>query len=192
VGRAVGDRVADIGRDPDVFEAFYRRHVEAVERFVARRVEDPFLAADLTADVFLAAIDTSHTYRPSRGTPTGWLYGVARNVVATEFRRHAREHRATRRIAGRALVADDDLARLLERIDAETGARELHAAMDALPDGERAVLELVALEELSVREAAQVLGIRAVTARVRLHRARRTVRTQLAPAETTQLTEASS
>lgn len=30
-----------IGRDPDAFEAFYRRHVREVERFVARRVNDP-------------------------------------------------------------------------------------------------------------------------------------------------------
>jgi RNA polymerase sigma-70 factor (ECF subfamily) len=48
-----------IDRDPDAFEAFYRAHIELVRRFVARRVSDPHLAADLTADVFLAAIDAA-------------------------------------------------------------------------------------------------------------------------------------
>ena len=39
-----------IATDPEALEAFYREHVEAVQRFVARRVSDPHLAADLTAD----------------------------------------------------------------------------------------------------------------------------------------------
>jgi DNA-directed RNA polymerase specialized sigma24 family protein len=50
--------------------------------------------------------------------------------------------------------------------------RELHAGLQALPEGERAVLELVAVDGLSVAEAAAALNIRQVTARVRLHRAR--------------------
>lgn len=165
-----------IGGDPDAFEAFYRAHIEAIQRFVARRVDDPYLAADLTADVFLAAIESAHTYRPGRGSPTGWLYGVAHNVVAAERRRQARELRAAGRLSGRRLLEADDLARLEERIDAEAQARELYRAMNRLPGSERAVLELTALEGLTVSEAAQALRITPVAARVRLHRARRKLR----------------
>jgi RNA polymerase sigma factor (sigma-70 family) len=186
--------VARIARDPDAFEAFYREHVDAVERFVARRVRDAHLVADLTTDVFLAAIDSAQRYRPRRAEPIAWLYGVARNVVAAEFRRTERERRATTRVAGRSLVDDDDLARLEARIDAESRARGLYDAMARLPDGERAVLELVAVDGLAVGEAARALGIRAVAARVMLHRARRSLREQLDPAADigTHLTEASS
>jgi hypothetical protein len=77
---AIGGRVASIAHDADALETFYRAHVDAVQRFVARRVDDPFVAADLTADVFLAAIDSAHTYRSSRGEPLAWLYGVARSM----------------------------------------------------------------------------------------------------------------
>ena len=101
-----------IGRDPTAFEAFYRDNVEAVQRFIARRVDDPHLAADLTADVFLAVIEASDTYRPSRGTPVAWLYGVARNVVADRHRQQARELRLVTRVAGRALLDPDSLARV--------------------------------------------------------------------------------
>jgi hypothetical protein len=59
----------EITSDPDAFDRFYRRHVEAVQRFVARRVDDPYLAADLTADVFVAAIESAGSYRRSRGEP---------------------------------------------------------------------------------------------------------------------------
>ena len=51
-----------------------------------------------------------------------------------------------------------------ERIDAAARARELYAALDALPEGERAVFELTALDELTPRQAAAALGIRPVTA----------------------------
>ena len=173
------DEVLRIGYDPDAFEAFYRAHVEAIQRFVVRRVDDPHLAADLTADVFLAAVDAAHTYRPDRRGPAPWLYGIARNVVSAERRRAAREVRATARVVGSRLLDDDDVARLQQRIDAEAKSRELHAALATLADGERAVLELVALDGLSVADAAAALGIRPVTGRVRLHRARTAMRRQV-------------
>jgi RNA polymerase sigma factor (sigma-70 family) len=173
------DALSRISHDAGAFEAFYRAHVEAVQRFVARRVDDPYLAADLTADVFLAAIDAAGTYRADRGTPEAWLFGVARHVVAAEHRRAAREHRANARVEGRRLLGEDDIERMQQRIDAAAHTRALLAAIAVLPEGERAVLELVALDELTVTEAAAALGLRPVTARVRLHRARSALRRQV-------------
>src|SRR5579862_7074645 len=154
--------IARIASDPDVLERFYRAHVEAVQRFVARRVDDPYLAADLTADVFLAAIESAPSYRRSRGEPVAWLFGIARNVVAGEHRRSARQLRATAALRGRELVVADDLPALHERIDAEAAGRALHAELRQLPARERAVLELVALDGLGASEAAHALGISAV------------------------------
>ncbi|WP_067465760.1 RNA polymerase sigma factor [Actinomadura macra] len=171
--------LAGVGGDPAAFEEFYRRHIEEVSRFVARRVRDPHTAADLTAEVFLAVIDSAHTYRPARGSELGWLYGVARNVVAAEHRRAAREAKAVRRIAGRRLLDAGDLARLEERIDAESAGRRTYEALAELPEGVRAVLELIMVDGLTITEAAAALGIRPVTARVRLHRARTAVRAAL-------------
>lgn len=150
-----------------------------MERFIVRRVDDPYLAADLTADVFLAAIDAAASYRPERGVPAAWLFGVARNVVAAEYRRAARERRANARVEGRRLLGEDDVERMQQRIDAAAQARVLFGAVAQLPGGERAVLELVALDGLSVSEAAAVLGLNRVTARVRLHRARSALRRQI-------------
>jgi RNA polymerase sigma factor (sigma-70 family) len=143
-------------------------------------VRDPYRIADLTADVFLAVIDSAHSFRPSRGEPVAWLFGIARNVVSADLRQSARELGANGRIPmGRVLVEADDVARLHERIDAEGEARRLHAAMDGLSEGERAVLELIALDGLSAREAADALGISHIAARVRLHRARRLLQNRL-------------
>jgi RNA polymerase sigma-70 factor (ECF subfamily) len=164
--------VRSIGTDPVAFTDFYRAHVDEVTRFVARRVADPQLVADLTAEVFLAVIEAAAKYRGSVGGPRTWLFGIARNVIAAEFRRSAREQRAESLIAGRRLLDGDDVDRLMEKVDAYRQVRELHERLRALPEGERAVLELVSVDGLTVAEAAAALNIRQVAARVRLHRAR--------------------
>src|SRR4051812_23338905 len=173
--------VASIATDPDAFEVFYREPLEPVRRFVARRVADPHLAADLTAEVFLAAVDSASSYRPDRGVPAAWLIGVARHVLSTEFRRQSRDRTLVRRISGRRLLDADSLARIEERIDAVREARELYAALASLPARDRALMELIALDGLSVTEAAAVLGVKPGTARVRLHRSRARVQSQLKP-----------
>lgn len=173
--------VRRIGTDPDAFEAFYREHVGTVQRFVARRVADPHLAADLTADVFLGAIDSASKYRPDRGSPADWLLGVARNVVAAEFRRQGRHQDLVRRMAGRRLLDQDSLTQMEERIDAERESRELYAALAKLSKRDRALMELVALDGLTVTEAAAVLGVKPGTARVRLHRSRHLIQSHLQP-----------
>jgi RNA polymerase sigma-70 factor (ECF subfamily) len=81
------DQIPRIGYDP-------------VQRFISRLVHDPHLAADLTADVFLAVIDNAASYDPRRGDPAAWLHGIVRNVVSGEHRRVARTQKLQERIEG--------------------------------------------------------------------------------------------
>ena len=173
--------VGSIAMDADAFEVFYREHLDAVRRFVARRVADAHLAADLTAEIFLAAIDSASSYRAERGVPAAWLIGIARHVVATEFRRQSRHSSVVDRISGRRQLDPDSLARIEERIDAERTARKLYDALASLPRRDRALMELVAVDGLSITEAAAVLGVKPGTARVRLHRSRARMQSQLQP-----------
>jgi RNA polymerase sigma-70 factor (ECF subfamily) len=175
-----GYQVTRIGEDPEAFEAFYREHVQAMLRYAARRCRDPFVAADLVADVFLAAISAASGYREELGSPVAWLHGIARNVAAAEDRRAARLWSAENRICGHRLLESDDIARLEERLDAEQASRGLLEGMAALPSGQRAVLEMVAVDGLTVTEAAAALDISTVAARVRLHRARKAMQRELA------------
>lgn len=178
--RGVGpELVRLISTDPDILEAFYREHIEQIQRFVVRRIGDREQAADLTADIFLAAIDSAPRYRAHQGTPKAWLFGIARIIVANDGRQRERQRLGRERLRGSTLLDEDDAARLDARIDAARRSRELYAAMARLPEGERTVLELVAIDELSLAEAAAAAGLRPVTARVRLHRARHKLRTEL-------------
>lgn len=169
------DNVSDIGASPDAFEAFYRENVEDVQRFVSRRVSDPHDAADLTAEVFLAVIESAQAYRPGAGPPRAWLFGIARNVVAMEHRRRVHRLTVMGRVIGQRVLEPDAMERAVERIDAQQEARRLHARLSELSPPLCAVVELVVIDELSVIEAATVLGISAGTARARLHRSRKKI-----------------
>ena len=169
----------EVGTDPDAFEVFYREHLPFVRSFVARLVADPYTAADLTAEIFLAVIESANRYRATSGAPIAWLAGIARNVVAGHVRKQARELRAVSRVGGQALLDDASLERITERIDAERSTRALYRSLDALPAKQRAVVELVAVDGLSLAEAAAALGIAPGAARTRYHRARTRLRTEL-------------
>lgn len=172
----LADRCARMGADPDALEAVYRACVRDVERFVARRVRDPHDVVDLTADVFVRAIGSAGGYDAARASPVAWLLGIARHVVAGHHETTARRQRVERRVDARALVDDDAYERLAEQVDAAASARRLHGELAALPGPLRDVLELVVVDDLPLVDVAQVLGISAGAARVRLHRARARLR----------------
>ncbi|MDI5972797.1 RNA polymerase sigma factor [Streptomyces sp. SL13] len=163
-------------RDPAGFAAFYEQQFDTVLGFVTRRIDNAPLAADLTADIFVAALEGAHTYDARRGAPVAWLYGISRNVIHAHFHGAARERQAVARISGRRLLDDQDVSAIEARIDADRAARELASAHAALSDPLRQVLDLIVVDRLTIREVAQALGISSATARVRLHRARKALR----------------
>lgn len=173
--------VRDMATDPAAFEVFYREQLPLVRVYLARRIDEPADVADLTADIFLAAIRAAKSYRADLGPPRAWLIGIARHVLADHRRSRARERAAVNRLAGRRLLDEDSTQRIVDRITAEASHRELLDSFAALPESLRAVVELVAVDELSIAEAAGVLGIKPGTARVRYHRARKRLRTLLLP-----------
>jgi RNA polymerase sigma-70 factor (ECF subfamily) len=105
-----------------------------------------------------------------------WILGIAANLCAVERRRAARERDAVRRLAGHRALDEEDALRLVREIDAANVAPRLRDALARLPRGERAVAELVLLDELTPTEAAAALGLHPAAVRMRLTRARRKLR----------------
>ncbi|WP_328565062.1 RNA polymerase sigma factor [Streptomyces coelicoflavus] len=171
-------RAAPPRSDAAGFAVFYEANFDAVLGFVTRRTACPQTAADLTADIFVAALQAARQYDPARGTPTAWLYGIARNVLASHYRGNALEQHAVARLNGHRLLDEEDITALEARIDAERAARELTERHSGLSQPLREILDLVAVDGLTPREAAQTLGLNRATVRSRLHRARRLLRAQ--------------
>ena len=100
-----------------------------------------------------------------------WLYGVARRVLANEYRSQSRQDRLHERLAGLAADEDEDLS--AERI-------WVVEALHRLSDADQEVLRLSAWEDLSGADIAAVLNCSNNAAAVRLHRARQRLRALMA------------
>lgn len=138
----------------------FAAHYGAVYAYGSRRV-GPDAADEIAAETFLVAWRRFDDL-PPEALP--WLYGVARNVVL--------RHRTK---AGRQLQTLEALKRVPIAASELGGEHDpgLAIAWSKLSAGDREVLSLIAWEELSVAEAARVLGCPAPVFSVRLHRARK-------------------
>src|SRR5580658_4517041 len=111
MGREPTDRdlLTRLSADPAAFETFYRRHVDRVLAFTARRVSEPADVADLVAATFVTVLTAARSYDPERGEPRAWLLGITARLIANARRRKVRESAAMARIAGRRLIDQSDI-----------------------------------------------------------------------------------
>jgi RNA polymerase sigma-70 factor, ECF subfamily len=144
------------------FRDIYERHRARVTLYVRRRVA-PDSVDDVVAETFLVCWRKLDQVPRE---PLPWLYAVARNTLANHHRVTARQVRAPDRRADEAFspIADDHV---------------LARAFARLSEPDREVLRLVAWEHLSLRDAARALDCSHVACRVRFHRARRRLASQL-------------
>jgi RNA polymerase sigma-70 factor (ECF subfamily) len=156
------------------FERVYRANVDAVSAYFARRTADPQLVGDLTADTFVAVISHFGSFDPGKGTARSWVFGIARHVYASYCQQYSQQQHKLLRLAGRRDLDADEIGELLERIDAERAGRVLIAGLAALPERDRAVIELVDIAGLRPKEAA--LGLSPGSVRMRLMRTRARLR----------------
>lgn len=161
------------------FSSLYEASYGAIHAYAVRRA-GVGAADEIAAETFLIAWRRYDAIPEAKPLP--WLYGVARNVA---LRHHAAT--ARRRQAQDALERERPVA----VADAGTGDRRLWQAWERLRPGDREVLALIAWEELTIGDAARVLGCSAPVFSVRLHRARRRLQQLLDPSvHCSQLSEA--
>lgn len=144
------------------FEALYSEHAGVVLAY-ARRRTSPAQAEDVMAEVFLTA------WRRLEEVPVEarvWLLGVARRVLANQRRGQTRQVALQQRLAQEPQLS-------IRPASEDSSDERVMRALSRLGEKDREVLLLLGWEELSHGDAARVLGIRAATFAVRLHRARR-------------------
>ncbi|SDM58695.1 RNA polymerase sigma factor [Allokutzneria albata] len=163
--------------DPaEAFGALFDRHARHLHRYLAGRAGPA--ADDLLSETFLAALQSRATYDPGRATARAWLYGIATNVLRKHARlgkRHQCAVSAAERLPERV---ESHEGRVAEKVDAQTRAQQLAAALERLEDRDRDVLLLSSWAQLDAAEVAEALGIPVGTVRSRLHRVRRQLRVE--------------
>jgi len=143
--------------------------IPRLRRYARALVGDRAAADDLVQDTLERAWIKFHLYRD--GTDLrAWLFTVMHNV-------HVNRIRATRATD----VLDDEMPEMAQRPAQGDSlmVRDLDRAIVRLPDEQRAVLLLVALEDMSYDEVARTLGIPIGTVMSRLSRAREKLRTMM-------------
>jgi RNA polymerase sigma factor (sigma-70 family) len=163
--------------DEDAFSSFYRRYLPLVTRWCLRETGSRELAADLSAEVFAAAITACRRYRAEEGAVSGWLLGIARNK-ARDSRRRGRVENSARRRLGVQPIAFTDLD--LERVEAIASlSPELQSRLQSLPGEQREALVRRVVLDRSYEEIAGELRCSESVVRQRVSRALKTLKSQL-------------
>ena len=157
------------------FDVFYVRHREVVLAFLARRVREPELAADLLAETFAAALLAVHDReRDLPDVPLAWLFAIARRKLIDSHRRGSVESEARRRLALEPLELDDrDIDRIIEI--GET-IEPLVILAGKLPPEQLEALRARVIEERPYAEIARELRCSQAVVRKRVSRALNTLR----------------
>lgn len=149
-------------------EAVFREHGAFVVRMV-RRMGAPLEDVEDSAQEVFMVLQMRPDLLASGASPRSVLFGVTRRVVSSRRRaRRSAEPLNTGQYAG-----EPEQERELERRRARA---LLDLALDALDPPRREVFVLYELEELSMREVAELVGVPLQTAYSRLHSARSAVR----------------
>jgi RNA polymerase sigma factor (sigma-70 family) len=157
--------------DPDAFAALYDRHAPELLRWFTRRTTSLDLAADLTAETFAQAYLSRRNYRPERGEPGAWLFGIGRHVLARSIRRRGIEDRARRKLGVDPVgVPDLGYERVEQLADLAVLRPALAVALSRLSPRLRDAVRLRVIEGLPFERVAERLGCSIVAARVRVTR----------------------
>jgi RNA polymerase sigma-70 factor, ECF subfamily len=155
--------------------------VAHLRRFARALTGDAALADDLVQDCIERALRKQHLFDVTRSLRT-WLFTILRNLYISGLRRNAHgkaDKSVDEMISGEDAVRPEQESRL--------AMSDIALALDRLPSAHREVLLLIALEDMSYREVAEIIGVPVGTVMSRLSRARGNLRAMLDDGDTTNL-----
>jgi len=173
-------------QDRPVFERFVIHCMPYVHDVAFRMTHDHDRAADIAQEVFMRAFQALPMFK-GRSSLCTWIYRIAANTTLMELRKHTRrppvdplsqvdaEQVATLIDSAETTCKDNPERRLVEH---ELGEM-INDALSTLSPNLRIAFILRDIEQLSVAETAQALGLSETAVKSRTHRARKALREQL-------------
>jgi RNA polymerase sigma-70 factor (ECF subfamily) len=144
-------------RDPEALEELYDRYSPMTFGIIRRIAGDTAAAEDLLQEVFLKIWERAQSFEREKGTLGTWLIALARNR-AIDYRRSV-ENRMNQQSVGLESMLSSGPARVEEefvlRLDR---VAKVKAALQALSDSQRRVIELAYYDGMSQTEIATRLG----------------------------------
>ncbi|MDE1174191.1 MAG: sigma-70 family RNA polymerase sigma factor [Parvibaculaceae bacterium] len=159
------------------FAHFSRTQQRRVRLFISRKIRNHADAEDLAQQTFFEAFRSLRNFRHQSELST-WILGIAVNVVRNHLSRDKNRKYTFVDIDTLFDHEGNEMAPNL-RARFHVGLDRLRDELVALPDELRGIIQLVAFEDLSYQEAADMLGIPVGTVRSRLFRARAMLRERM-------------
>lgn len=158
----------------DLVEAAY----PVVRRWTLVWTGDPAEADDVTQEVLIRMVRSIDSFSGSSRFES-WLYATTRNALRDRIRREKRARRFSEESWRWDELAPATPARPDQRVERNEMKEVLRVFVEALPDRQRAVFDLVELQGMTAVEAAELLDIEPVSVRAHLFKARRTLRARV-------------
>ena len=175
--------VAGVRRgDRDAIAAVYLEVAPALRGFLRRRVPHGEVADDLVEETFVELIEVGERFRGDGRSLRAWLYRAARNNLKDWAKRADRrsDHELTAEQAAAVPASDGAVD---ERALAGVVDPALVAALQQLTPGQREVIELRLIAELSLAQVAEITDRTVGAVKLLQHRAVRRLARLLAPPE---------
>ena len=164
--------------DADGFAAVYDQNLARTYRHALRLAGNRHDAEDLVAATFMELWRRRSRVRLVGGSVLPWLLVTVTNLDRNRTR-GLRRYRSLLASLPRDQVTSPAADCVVEEIATRSAAAEVRDALRQLTPPDAAVFSLVAFEEYTPAQAAEVLGISAGAARTRLHRARQRLAAKL-------------
>lgn len=159
-------------RDQRALAQLVQRHGGWAARFAERMTGSPQIAEEVVQNAFLRLWNSAERWE-GRSRFTTWFYRVLHNLAVDELRRRRSGHEELDE------ALEDPAATPPQLLEHERRAARVRAALERLPERQRAALVLRHYEDCSQGEAAQILGISEGALESLLSRGRATLREQL-------------
>jgi len=135
-------------RDPEAFGQLFDRYFDHIYRFFWYRCKDRTLTEDLTSETFYKALRQLHRFEGSDDDFLPWLYTIARNTLVDRTRKRTEE---PVEILENDHHADNPYYHVELRLD-------LGLLLSELSEQQRQVVQLRFIEDMPVKEIANVIG----------------------------------
>ncbi|MGH6945014.1 MAG: sigma-70 family RNA polymerase sigma factor [Geminicoccaceae bacterium] len=142
-------------------------HVAALRRYAFALTGSRIEAEDLIQETLMRAIAGARSFQRG-GNLRGWLFSIMHNAFISTMRKRKQTETSGEDDLPEGVQASDQMIKL--------ELRDVLAALARLPEAQRAAISLIALEEFSYRDAADILGIPIGTLMSRLARGREALR----------------
>lgn len=165
--------------DHAAFHRLVSRHLPSVHRYLTRLTPTSADADELAQETFLRLWSHAASYRPGTVRLTTWLHRIAHNLAVDELRKRRGGDESRPGLEPEEHAMADPVADPETQLAGERLQRQLDAALEALPENQRAALLLCQVQGFSNAQAADIVGVSVASLESLLARARRTLRQRL-------------